>query len=122
MDAKILKALGDEKRFHLLELMSQRKYCVRALARVSDMSESSVSQHLKVLREAGLVYGVKMGYYTHYTVDRDALGKVIEELDAIRNFKRAPCNGPFYGCPQSEYIRCRAYVPIQERGKDTDDA
>ena len=117
MDAKTLKALGDSKRFMLLQLMSQRSYCVRALARSSQLSESAVSQHLKVLREAGLVYGVKRGYYTHYCVNRDALRKVIYEFEMLLEIKRMPCDGPFYGCPESEYVRCKAYVPPEDRTK-----
>jgi len=115
LEEKTLKALGDGKRFLLLQLMSQRGYCVRALARRSQLSEPAVSQHLKVLREAGLVYGVKQGYYTHYRVDKEALGRVIEELEQMRDTQRKPCDGPFYGCPEAEYIRCKAYVPPEKR-------
>lgn len=115
MDDKTLKALGDPKRFRLLQLMTQRSYCVRALARSSELSESAVSQHLKVLREAGLVYGVKRGYYTHYCVDRDALETVITEFQRLLSVQRKPCDGPFYGCPESEYVRCKSYVPPEDR-------
>jgi len=115
MDEKILKALGEPKRFQLLGLMAKRGYCVRALARQSQLSESAVSQHLKVLREAGLVYGVKRGYYTHYEVDKAALQAVIAELSALLETDRGPCDGPFYGCPESEAIRCRAYVSPENR-------
>ena len=118
MDEKTLKAIGDTKRFLLLKLMSERSYCVRALARRSELSESAVSQHLKILREAGLVYGVKRGYYTHYSVDKDALAKVIAEFQEMLTVRREPCDGPFYGCPESEYIRCQAYVPPEMRTKE----
>lgn len=118
MDAKTLKALGDIKRFQLLQLMSERGYCVRALARLSQLSESAVSQHLKILREAGLVYGVKRGYYTHYCVDKDALDNLISALTKMRDTQRKPCDGPFYGCPESEYIRCKSYVPPEYRTKE----
>ena len=118
MEAKTLKALGDPKRFLLLQLMSERGYCVGALARRSELSESAVSQHLKILREAGLAYGVKKGYYTHYTLDKEALGRVVEELETMRNARRRPCDGPFYGCPESEYIRCGSYVPPEMRTKE----
>ena len=118
MDAKTLKALGDPKRFQLLQIMSERGYCVGALAHVSQLSEPAVSQHLKILREAGLVYGVKRGYYTHYSVDKEALGRIIAELEAMRSMQRGPCGGPFYGCEAAEHIRCRAYVPPEERTKE----
>ena len=120
MDVTVLKALGDPHRFELLQLMANRSYCVRALARRSQMTDSAVSQHLKVLREAGLIFGIKIGYYTHYQVDKDALGQVISELETIRGAERKPCDGPFYGCPESEYVRCKSYVPIEERVKTED--
>ena len=115
MSEKALKALGAFSRYRLLQLMSERSYCVRALAHRSGLSESAVSQHLKVLREAGLVYGVKRGYYTHYCVDKDGLNAVIACLEALRDTQRQPCDGPFYGCAESEYIRCQAYVPPENR-------
>ena len=118
MDEKVLKALGDPKRFLLMQKMAERSYCVRALARVSALSESAVSQHLKVLREAGLCYGVKMGYYTHYAVNREALSQVIAALQSIVDTRRLPCDGPFYGCPESEYIHCKSYVPLEKRGEE----
>lgn len=118
MDEKILKALGEPRRFQLLQLMSSRSYCVRALAVKSQLSESAVSQHLKVLREAGLVYGVKKGYYTHYRLDKDVLGQVIAQLEQLRDVQRRPCDGPFYGCPESEYLKCSSYVPPEQRGKE----
>jgi len=118
VDAKMLKALGDPKRYRLLQLMSQRGYCVGALAQISQLSESAVSQHLKILREAGLVYGVKKGYYTHYCVDKEALGYIISELEQMRDVQRKPCDGPFYGCPESEYVKCKSYVRPEKRTKE----
>lgn len=120
LDEKTIKALGDPSRYRLLQLMSARSYCVRALAKSSGLSESAVSQHLKILREAGLVYGVKRGYYTHYCVDKDALDRVIRDLESLRDARRQPCEGPFYGCPESEAVRCRSYVPPQNRAKEVD--
>ena len=118
MDAKTLKALGDPKRFMLLKLMCERGYCVGALARISELSESAVSQHLKVLREAGLVYGVKRGYYTHYSVNKDAVQAIIAVLEQMLEMERKPCEGSFYGCSESEYIRCKAYIPPENRAKE----
>ncbi len=117
MDEMILKALCEPKRYQLLQLLSERGYCVRALASKSDLSESAVSQHLKSLREAGLVYGVKRGYYTHYCLDKDALGKVIAELELLKDARCTPCERPFYGCSEAERLRCKSYVPPEKRGK-----
>ena len=118
MDVKVLKALGEPKRFQLLKLMASRGYCVRALAIQSQLSEPAVSQHLKVLREAGLIYGVKKGYYTHYRLDKETWNGVIAEMTAIGDTHSVPCDRPFYGCPESEKIRCKSYVPPELRGED----
>ena len=118
MEEKTLKALGDPKRYQLLRLMSERSYCVGALAVRSGLSESAVSQHLKILREAGLVYGMKRGYYTHYCVEKSALEAIIAELKELLDIDRGPCDGPFYGCPESEYFRCQAYVSPENRTKE----
>jgi len=115
MDEKILKAICEPKRYMLLQLMADRGYCVRALARKSCLSEPAVSQHLKIMREAGLVYGVKRGYYTHYCLNREVLGGIIEELSKIRDTESKPCSGPFYGCSEAEYLNCKAYVPPSQR-------
>ena len=88
MDDRVIKAMGEPNRLRLMKLMSERSYCVKALSHASGLSESSVSQHLKLLREAGLVVGV---------------------------MRRKPCDGPFYGCTEAEYIRCQAYVPPEKR-------
>lgn len=120
MNEKVLKALGEPRRFQLLQLMASRGYCVRALAMRSGLSESAVSQHLKILREAGLVLGVKRGYYTHYRLDKEALGAVIAELEQLQNAQWwRPCGGPFYGCPESEHLKCKSYVPPEKRGKES---
>lgn len=77
------KALGDETRFKIFLLLSEHNICVKSLAKVLDISESAVSQHLKVLRQAGLVKGEKIGYFVHYNAQKDALRQlehVIGEL------------------------------------------
>ncbi len=79
---KTLKALSDETRLTLIKLLLQHNYCVGALSKKLKISESAVSQHLKVLRVAGIVKGEKRGYYTHYFVDpellRDAASKIVD--------------------------------------------
>lgn len=82
----ILKALADKTRLRIIELLLKHDYCVRALSREIGLSESAISQHLKVLREAGILVGEKKGYYMHYKVDRESLHKcasMIEDLAKI---------------------------------------
>ena len=83
MDTRLLKALSDPNRLKIVELLMVHPYCVKALALRVELSESAISQHLKVLREAGLVEGVKYGYYTHYRVNRELLSELRAQLDAL---------------------------------------
>lgn len=76
----VLKSLSDKTRYDLIKLLLGHSYCVGALAKRLNISESAVSQHLKILREAGLVKGEKRGYYTHYYVDRDLLKEAAKEI------------------------------------------
>ena len=85
MDKLILrfKALSDETRFKLFLLLADRRLCVGGLAKVLGISESAVSQHLKVLRNAHLIKGEKFCYFVHYKVQTDILNElkgVVEQL------------------------------------------
>ena len=78
-----LKSLADENRLKILEILLSSDLCVGALAHRLGISESSVSQHLQILRKAGLVIGEKRGYWTHYSVQRETLRELAEKLAEI---------------------------------------
>ncbi|MFW5895101.1 MAG: ArsR/SmtB family transcription factor [Bacillota bacterium] len=94
----IMKTLGDETRYRIVQLLLEHDYCVNAIAKRLDVSQSAVSQHLKVLRASGLVRGERRGYYTHYAIDRDLLRDTAEELKDLIRIKRnegsAHCSKP----------------------------
>lgn len=85
---KALKALGDNTRLKIVKLLLIKRFCVGALARRLGISESAVSQQLKILREAGLVLGEKEGYYVHYSVKIDKLKKVGEYISNLKNISQ----------------------------------
>lgn len=88
--AKILKALADETRLDLVKLLLTHDFCVGALAQRLGLSEGAVSQHLKLLREAGLVKGEKRGYFTHYTVERERLVELAEGIRGLTQLLPSP--------------------------------
>lgn len=94
---KVIKALSDETRLKIIDLLLNYDFCVGALSRHLGVSEASVSQHLQVLRKAGLVTGEKRGYYTHYDVKRELLEETAQALRAI-----AAHEGPRKGCRQHQ--------------------
>jgi len=72
---EIFKALSDPTRLRLVKLLSASggALCVNALAGTLEVSQSAVSQHLRVLRQAGLVRGERRGYFVHYSLDSGRL-------------------------------------------------
>jgi len=85
-----LKTLADETRFKLVKLLLTHDLCVRALAHHLRISEAAASQHLKLLREAGLVKGEKRGYWTHYMVEKNKLNELAELLRELTNLLPCP--------------------------------
>ena len=59
--ARMLKALGEPMRLKIYQALLERKHCVRSLSKKFGISESAISQHMKVMKDAGLVYGEKYG-------------------------------------------------------------
>ena len=75
---KILKALGEPMRFKIFSCLLERKHCVRSLSKKLGITESAISQHLKLMREADLVYGEKYGYHTHFLPKQETLDALAE--------------------------------------------
>ena len=81
--AEIFKALSDPTRLRLVKLLNDCRpgvctggpLCVNALAHQLGVTQSAVSQHLRVLRHAGLVNSVRHGSFMHYSLDMDGLKK-----------------------------------------------
>lgn len=81
----LLKALGEPMRFKIFQQLLERKHCVRSLSKKLGISEPAVSQHMKVLREAGLVYGERCGYHIHYFPNQEAVDFLSEAFDGMRH-------------------------------------
>jgi ArsR family transcriptional regulator, arsenate/arsenite/antimonite-responsive transcriptional repressor len=73
--ARIAKALGDPIRLQLVDVLRKHagRVCVCELVPLFDLSQPTVSHHLKVLREAGLVDCERRGLWAYYYVTPDSL-------------------------------------------------
>lgn len=81
--ARIFRVLSVETRVRMVALLSGRPMCVGALARCLGITAAAVSQHLRILRDAGAVVPEKRGYYVHYRADPDVLAEWGRELAAF---------------------------------------
>lgn len=81
--SRVFKALGDPVRLRLLSLIASHEggeACVCDLTGVFDLSGPTISHHLKVLREAGLITGDRRGTWIYYRVQPHALQQLSDVL------------------------------------------
>ncbi|MER5763403.1 metalloregulator ArsR/SmtB family transcription factor [Streptomyces sp. NPDC002082] len=82
--AKMFKALGDPIRLRLLSMIASTpgdgEVCVCDLTSPFELSAPTISYHLKILREAGLVTSDRRGTWVYYSLRRDRLGKLSDML------------------------------------------
>ena len=74
--SRLFKAMGDPVRLRLLSLIASHEggeACVCDLSGVFELSGPTISHHLKVLREAGLISGQRRGTWVYYRVHPEAL-------------------------------------------------
>jgi DNA-binding transcriptional ArsR family regulator len=82
--AERLKALAHPARLAIVEILAERDECVCGeIVNDLPLAQSTVSQHLKALKEAGLVQGTVEGRSTCYCLDPEALSALEEEVGAF---------------------------------------
>ncbi|MDX5320915.1 MAG: autorepressor SdpR family transcription factor [Bacteroidota bacterium] len=74
----LLKALNDSTRREILELLKQGDLTAGEIAAQFDFSKPTISHHLDLLKQAGLVVGIKKGQYIYYSLN----ASILEELMA----------------------------------------
>ncbi|WP_338472499.1 metalloregulator ArsR/SmtB family transcription factor [Niallia sp. XMNu-256] len=69
--ATILKLLGEKTRLTMIKMLDTNDYCVCDFVGLFKMSQPSISQHLRKLKDAGLVQETKKGQWVIYSLNRD---------------------------------------------------
>lgn len=83
----LFKGLADESRLKIIVLLREKPYCVEDLAEQLQLAVSTVSVHLKKLQQAGLVYSVKVQYYSVFHLKPELLAQSLESLIPVANQK-----------------------------------
>ncbi|HKK26738.1 MAG TPA: metalloregulator ArsR/SmtB family transcription factor [Gemmatimonadota bacterium] len=83
-EVEALKALAHPARFRIVELIHEGggEICVCEFADRLDLSQPTISHHLKVLREAGLIRSRQEGTWVFHSVRREAVAALVERLAA----------------------------------------
>ncbi len=97
--ARVLKVLAVGTRVRIVQILKGRVLCVGALASHLNVTQGAVSQHLRVMRDAGLVIDEKRGYYVHYRLNEETLDKWRKQIDGLL----AP--GAARKCPCPKHLR-----------------
>lgn len=104
--AKVFKAFCDERRQRILELLQQGEQCACKLIEGTGMAQSTLSYHMKILCESGIVRGREVGKWTHYRIDPQGCRKAMDLLKEITT-------------PQEAALPCPACEPEIIRKKET---
>jgi len=89
--ARICKLLSVDTRVRIVQLLKDRVLCVGAISRRLNVTQGAVSQHLRVMRDAGLVIDEKRGYYVHCRLDEQTLAGWRENIDKLLDPKHGAC-------------------------------
>jgi DNA-binding transcriptional ArsR family regulator len=81
--ARVFRALAVEKRLEAVYLLAGRTLCVGALSNLLDISAGAVSQHLQILKDAGLVEADRRGYFVHYRVTPEAAERCRAAVESL---------------------------------------
>ena len=90
----IMESLSDPIRINILELMISGEICVCDIVKVTGLSQSKVSYHIRILKDAGLISDRQEGRWVYYKLDLEVLseiqnwmGNLIQSSKNKRNYK-----------------------------------
>ena len=95
--AALFGVLADPTRLKLLRLLARQRepnaLCVNALAYQLGVTQSAISQHLRVLKSAGLVKGERRGYRIHYFINQETLIQAQQQVSGALRLEEEATDG-----------------------------
>lgn len=85
-EAAVFKALCDPNRLLILETLQSGEKCACTLLEDLEISQSTLSHHMKILCEAGFVESTRQGKWMHYNINSDGFTnakKILEDLKSV---------------------------------------
>ena len=97
-DVKLIKALADENRLAILEMLQKEEKCACDILEELDITQPTLSHHMKILCDSGLVDSCKDGKWMHYSLSFEGCRKLraftekytIDE-DEIKTYRKNEC-------------------------------
>ncbi len=85
--ARVFKAFCDENRLQILELLRENELCAFQLQEALEIGQSTLSHHMKVLCESGIVVARREGKWTYYRINAEGSRRAIELLQCLTGVK-----------------------------------
>lgn len=76
--ARVLKAMSDENRLRVIDLLKEREYNASELLEEMDFGQSTLSHHMKILLNADVVNSRKNGKWTLYSLNKETFARISE--------------------------------------------
>ena len=84
---KVLKAVSDKNRMRILKMLEKKKMCVCELAAVLEIKQPSVSKHLSILKNAGLIQDERNAQWIDYSLCKEKINKYAPDIQtSIENW------------------------------------
>ncbi|MFC7217068.1 ArsR/SmtB family transcription factor [Streptomyces polyrhachis] len=98
VDADLIRVLSDPLRLRIVALLARETLCTSHLVAETGARQTNLSNHLRVLREAGVVETEPCGRFTYYRLRPDVIEALAEQLAALAATARATA-GAKRACP-----------------------
>ena len=106
--ATIFKALSDETRLRVVDMLSCREMSACDILSNFTLSQSTLSYHMKILIEAKVVNALREGLWTKYSINDDTFNRIMEFIPDLYKMKDKCV------CEQIKYVK----TPPAQNGKD----
>lgn len=81
--AIMMKALGDETRLKIFHMLAEGELCACKLLEEFSITQPTLSYHMKILCDSGLVNGKRDGIWMRYTINREAYDRLMNLFDNV---------------------------------------
>ena len=88
----IFKALGDENRIRILKMLQNGEKCACKLLEELNISQPTLSHHMKILCDAGIVSGRREGKWTHYSICCDGVKHIRGLMKGLLSVENIPAD------------------------------
>ncbi len=92
--AGVFKALADENRIRILKLLQSGEKCACVLLDDLHITQPTLSHHMKILCDSGIVTGRKDGKWMHYSISNEGAEVVVDYLKALTSVNGCSENNP----------------------------